>query len=221
MEPVTLLYYPITLSLKVLNTLLAPSLIGLGTWFINQSYYLLSLPLTCGRLLLISCCSNISISCELGFLGFLSSIGFPSLSWWRWWRRSGRPWWSGSWSWWRIILKQSNQFSFSHTRIISQSTLSSERFQFKHSHIFILHFNRGIKSLIFFPIKMVTLKEYEPYLKVKRFIDGHDESEIISRLMGDNKYISLIIKSDDADPIKYYSTSAAARHCGVTKQTLD
>ena len=68
---------------------------------------------------------------------------------------------------------------------------------------------------------MVTLKEYEAYLKVKRFIDGHDEAEIISRLMGDNKYIPLIIKSDDADPIKYYSTSAAAIHCGVTKQTLD
>ena len=68
---------------------------------------------------------------------------------------------------------------------------------------------------------MVTLKEYQAYLKVKRFIDGHDEAEIISRLMGDNKYIPLIIKSDDADPIKYYSTSAAARHCGVTKQTLD
>ena len=68
---------------------------------------------------------------------------------------------------------------------------------------------------------MVTLKEYEAYLKVKRFIDGHDESEIISRLMGDNKYVSLIIESNDADAIKYYSTSAAARHCGVTKQTLD
>ena len=39
--------------------------------------------------------------------------------------------------------------------------------------------------------------------------------------MGDNKYVPLIIESDDADPIKYYSTSAAARHCGVTKQTLD
>ena len=68
---------------------------------------------------------------------------------------------------------------------------------------------------------MVTLKEYEPYLKVKRFIDGHDEAEIISRLMGDDKYIPLIIKSDDADPIKYYSTSAAAKHCAVTKQMLD
>ena len=68
---------------------------------------------------------------------------------------------------------------------------------------------------------MVTLKEYEAYLKVKRFIDGHDEAEIISRLMGDNKYIPLIIESDGTDPIKYYSTSAAAKHCGVTKQTLD
>ena len=67
---------------------------------------------------------------------------------------------------------------------------------------------------------MVTLKEYEAYLKVKRFIDGHDESEIISRLMSDNKYVPLIIKSDGTDLIKYYSTSAA-RHCGVTKQTLD
>ena len=68
---------------------------------------------------------------------------------------------------------------------------------------------------------MVTVKEYEAYLKVKRFIDGHNESEIISRLMSDNKYVPLIIKSYDADPIKCYSTSAAAKHCGVTIQTLD
>ena len=68
---------------------------------------------------------------------------------------------------------------------------------------------------------MVTLKEYEAYLKVKRFIDGHDEAEIISRLINERNYIPLIIESDDADPIKYYSTSAAAKHCGVTKQTLD
>ena len=57
---------------------------------------------------------------------------------------------------------------------------------------------------------MVTLKEYEAYLKVKRFIDGDDEAEIILTLMGDNKYVPLIIKSEDADLIKYYSTSAAA-----------
>ena len=55
---------------------------------------------------------------------------------------------------------------------------------------------------------MVTLKEYEAYLKVKRFIDGHDEAEMISRLMGDNKYVPLIMESDGADPIKYYSTPA-------------
>ena len=67
---------------------------------------------------------------------------------------------------------------------------------------------------------MVTSKEYEAYLKVKRFIDGHDESEIISRLMGDNKYVPLIIESDGTNPIKYYSTSAAARHSGVTKTNI-
>ena len=74
---------------------------------------------------------------------------------------------------------------------------------------------------MFLPIKMVTLKEYEAYLKVKRFIDGHDESEIISRLMNESNYVPLIIESDGTDPIKYYSTSAAAKQCGVTKQTLD
>ena len=68
---------------------------------------------------------------------------------------------------------------------------------------------------------MVTLNEYEAYLKVKRFIDGHNEAEIISRLIGDNKYVPLIIASDGPDPIKYCSTSAAAKYCGVTKQTLD
>ena len=68
---------------------------------------------------------------------------------------------------------------------------------------------------------MVTLKEYEAYLKVKRFIDGHDESEIISRLINGSNYVPLAIESDGTNPIKYYSTSAAAKHCGVTKQTLD
>ena len=78
---------------------------------------------------------------------------------------------------------------------------------------------------------MVTLKEYEAYLKVKKFIDGHEwsggpranpcEAEIISRLTCDSKYVPLIIESDGTSPIKYYSTSAAAKHFGVTKQTLD
>ena len=68
---------------------------------------------------------------------------------------------------------------------------------------------------------MVTLKEYEAYLKVKRFIDGSDEAEIISRLINESNYIPLIIESDGTDPIKCYSTLAAAKDCGVTKQTLD
>ena len=65
---------------------------------------------------------------------------------------------------------------------------------------------------------MVTLKEYEAYLKVKRFIDGSNgEAEIILRLMNESNYVPLIIESEGADPIKYYSMSAAARHCGVKK----
>ena len=42
---------------------------------------------------------------------------------------------------------------------------------------------------------MVTLKEYEAYLKVKRFIDGRDEAEIISRLINESNYVPLIIES--------------------------
>ena len=68
---------------------------------------------------------------------------------------------------------------------------------------------------------MVTLKEYKAYLKVKRFIDGHSEAEIITRLINESNYAPLIIESDGTDLIKYYSTSAAAKDCGVTKQTLD
>ena len=68
---------------------------------------------------------------------------------------------------------------------------------------------------------MVTLKEYEAYLKVKRFIDGHDEAEIFSKLSNEKNYVPMIIESEGISPTKYYSTSAAAKHCGVTKQTLD
>ena len=68
---------------------------------------------------------------------------------------------------------------------------------------------------------MVTLKEYEPNLKVKRIIDSCDEAEIISKLSNKRNYTPMIIESEGISPIKYYSTSAAAKHCGVTKQTLD
>ena len=68
---------------------------------------------------------------------------------------------------------------------------------------------------------MVTLKECEIYLKVKRFIEGCDEAEIISQLINRPDYVSFIVSADDAEPIKYYSLSAAAKDCGVTKQTFN
>ena len=70
---------------------------------------------------------------------------------------------------------------------------------------------------------MVTLKEYEIYLRVKWIIEveGCDEAETISQLINGSNYVPLIISSDDTEPIKYYSLSAAAKGCGVSKQTLD
>ena len=73
---------------------------------------------------------------------------------------------------------------------------------------------------------MVTFKEYEIYLKVKKFIEteGCDESSIIPRLINGigiiPAYIPLIIESEDMEPTKYYSLSAAARDCGLLKQTI-
>ena len=65
---------------------------------------------------------------------------------------------------------------------------------------------------------MVTLKEYKAYLRVKRIIDSCDEAEIISKLSNERNYT---IESEGISPTKCYSTSTAAKHCGVTKQTLD
>ena len=73
---------------------------------------------------------------------------------------------------------------------------------------------------------MVTLKAYEMYLKVKKFIEteGCDESSIIPLLTNGvgviPAYVPLIIESEDMEPTKYYSLSAAARDCGVSKQTI-
>ena len=73
---------------------------------------------------------------------------------------------------------------------------------------------------------MITLKEYEIYLKVKKFIETIDcnENEIIPRLINGvgiiPAYVPLIIESDDMEPTKYYSLSAAARGCGILKQTI-
>ena len=68
---------------------------------------------------------------------------------------------------------------------------------------------------------MVTLKEYEAYLRVKRIIDSCDEAEIISKLSNERNYTPIIIELEGMSPTKYYSTSAAAKHCGVTRQMLD
>ena len=70
---------------------------------------------------------------------------------------------------------------------------------------------------------MITLKEYEVYLKVKKFIEteNFDENELIPRLINGvgiiPAYVPLIIESDDMESIKYYSLSAAAKGCGLLK----
>ena len=73
---------------------------------------------------------------------------------------------------------------------------------------------------------MITLKEYQIYLKVKSFIEteGCDEADIIPQLINGvgiiPAYVPLIISSDDMEPTKYYSLSAAANGCGLLKQTI-
>ena len=73
---------------------------------------------------------------------------------------------------------------------------------------------------------MVTLKEYEIYLKVKKFIETEncEENDIIPRLINGvgivPPYVPLIIQSNDVEPTKYYSLSAAVRGCGILKQTM-
>ena len=63
---------------------------------------------------------------------------------------------------------------------------------------------------------MITLKEYVIYLKVKKFIETIDceENDIIPKLINGigiiPAYVPLIIESDDMEPTKYYSISAAA-----------
>ena len=73
---------------------------------------------------------------------------------------------------------------------------------------------------------MITLKEYKIYLKVKAFIETQDcdENKLIPKLVNRigiiPAYVPLIIESDDMEPTKYYSLSAAARDCGLLKQTI-
>ena len=73
---------------------------------------------------------------------------------------------------------------------------------------------------------MVTLKGYKIYLKVKKFIDTEDcnENDIIPQLINGigiiSAYVPLIIESNDMEPTKHYSLSAAARGCGILKQMM-
>ena len=70
---------------------------------------------------------------------------------------------------------------------------------------------------------MITLKEYEIYLKIKKFTETTDcdENDIIPRLINRvgiiPAYVPLIIESDDMEPTEYYS---AVRGCGLLKQTM-
>ena len=71
--------------------------------------------------------------------------------------------------------------------------------------------------------KKITLKEYEIYLKVKKFIETKDcdENDIIPKLTNRIEIIPpLIIESDDMERTKYYSLSAAVRGCGLLKQMI-
>ena len=72
---------------------------------------------------------------------------------------------------------------------------------------------------------MVTLKEYEIYLKVKKFIEASNfnESDISQLTNGIGTipaYVPLIIESNNMEPTKYYSLSAAVRGCGLLKQMI-
>ena len=63
-------------------------------------------------------------------------------------------------------------------------------------------------------------------LKIKKFIEtiDCDENDIIPLLINGvgiiPAYVPLIIESNDMEPTKYHSLSAAARGCGLLKQTM-
>ena len=68
---------------------------------------------------------------------------------------------------------------------------------------------------------MVTLKEYEAYLRVRNYFSFITAINNSFKLSNERNYTPMIIESKGISPTKYYSTSEAAKHCGVTKQTLD
>ena len=73
---------------------------------------------------------------------------------------------------------------------------------------------------------MITLKEFEVYLKVKEFIESNnlEESDVIPQINSEGvvaNYVPLIVESSDMEPKKFYLLSAAARGNGIPKQTID
>ena len=72
---------------------------------------------------------------------------------------------------------------------------------------------------------MVSLKEYKIYFKVKKFIEtsNFNESDISQLVNGVGiipTYVLLIVESNDMEPSKYHSLSAAARDCELLKQMM-
>ena len=73
---------------------------------------------------------------------------------------------------------------------------------------------------------MRTLKECEIYLKVKKFIESKDceENELIRKLTNGivtiPAYVELIIESNDMEPTKYHTLSAAVIDTRIPKQTI-
>ena len=75
-----------------------------------------------------------------------------------------------------------------------------------------------------FSYKSDNSKRIRDLPQVNKFIESEncDEADIIPQLInGVVAYVPLIIESDDMEPTKFYSLSAAAKGCGVSKQMID
>ena len=67
---------------------------------------------------------------------------------------------------------------------------------------------------------MISRKEFEPYLRIKEFIERNGYEEADLRKMVRNREPTLIIHSDDMEPKRYECLSDAANDIKVLKQAL-
>ena len=68
---------------------------------------------------------------------------------------------------------------------------------------------------------MLTIKDFESYLKVKEFMQETDLKEIdVIESVEDTSYIPLIVESKGDEPKKFYSQATTAREIGVLWQTI-